>query len=170
MIVHPIVIEGIPLPSDAPAFLALVAVHVLAGLGASVSGMWAMLATKAPGSHPRAGSVYYWSLALVTLTMAALAALRWAEDQALFALGVLSMAAASLARSAIRRRWRRYRSIHIVGMGSSYVILLTAFYVDNGRSLPIWRELPTLVYWLLPSVIGGPLMVRAVRKYAPRGG
>jgi hypothetical protein len=41
----------------------------------------------------------------------------------------------------------------------SYILLLTAFYVDNGAHLPLWRELPTLVYWLLPAVIGIPLIM-----------
>ena len=27
-------------------------------------------------------------------------------------------------------------------MGASYILLLTAFYVDNGKNLPLWRELP----------------------------
>ncbi len=33
--------------------------------------------------------------------------------------------------------------------------MLTAFYVDNGKSLPLWQDLPaTLTYWLLPSAVG----------------
>ena len=31
--------------------------------------------------------------------------------------------------------------LHITGMGTSYVLLLTAFYVDNGKNLPLWRDL-----------------------------
>jgi hypothetical protein len=46
-------------------------------------------------------------------------------------------------------------------MGSSYVLLLIAFYVDNGKSLPLWRDLPALAYWLVPAAIGIPLIVRA---------
>jgi hypothetical protein len=44
-------------------------------------------------------------------------------------------------------------------MSASYVLLLTAFYVDNGKHLPVWRSLPHLAYWLLPSAVGlpGPL-------------
>jgi len=47
-------------------------------------------------------------------------------------------------------------------MGASYVLLLTAFYVDNGKSLPLWRELPPIAYWLLPAAIGLPLIIRAL--------
>lgn len=45
---------------------------------------------------------------------------------------------------------------------SSYVLLLTAFYVDNGKSLPIWRDLPPVTYWLVPAVVGIALIVRAL--------
>lgn len=163
---HPIDVAGIVLPSSAPAFLTLIAVHVAAGLSAVLSGFWAMLATKGPGRHPRAGSIYYWSLTLVASTMAVLAALRWAEDKHLFVLGLLSIAAATIARTAMRRRWRRYLPTHITFMGTSYVLMLTAFYVDNGKSLPLWKSLPTITYWLLPGVVGLPLVARALRKYA----
>jgi len=42
------------------------------------------------------------------------------------------------------------------------VLLLIAFYVDNGHSLPLWKELPPIAYWLLPAAIGIPLIVRAL--------
>ena len=43
-------------------------------------------------------------------------------------------------------------------MGLSYILLLTAFYVDNGHSLPLWRDLPPITYWLIPGAIGIPLI------------
>jgi hypothetical protein len=46
-------------------------------------------------------------------------------------------------------------------MSASYILLLTAFYVDNGQHLPGWKSLPHLTYWLLPSAIGLPLVARA---------
>ena len=51
------------------------------------------------------------------------------------------------------------------GMGLSYVIMLTAFYVDNGKSLPLWNQLPPIAYWVLPAAIGVPLIVRALRRH-----
>jgi hypothetical protein len=55
--------------------------------------------------------------------------------------------------------------LHLVGMSTSYILLLTAFYVDNGKHLPLWRTLPHLTYWLLPSAIGLPLIARALARY-----
>ena len=53
---------------------------------------------------------------------------------------------------------------HIVGMGASYIALLTAFYVDNGKNLPIWKDLPHVAYWTLPSAVGVPLILRALGR------
>src|SRR5215831_1545610 len=80
MIGHPTTIGGFPLPSDAPLFLAFVAVHVAAGLIAVITGAIAMLSRKRPGRHPQAGTVYYWALAVVFVTMSALAFSRWSDD------------------------------------------------------------------------------------------
>ena len=47
-------------------------------------------------------------------------------------------------------------------MGLSYVLMLVAFYVDNGKQLPLWKDLPHFTYWLLPFALGIPLIVRAL--------
>ena len=72
LIGNPIVIGGIPLPSDAPLFLALVALHVAAGVICVIAGAVAMLSRKQRGRHPRAGTIYYSALAVIFVTMAAL--------------------------------------------------------------------------------------------------
>jgi len=50
-------------------------------------------------------------------------------------------------------------------MGLSYVLLLTAFYVDNGRNLPLWRELPQWAFWVMPSAIGGPIIMYTLLRH-----
>ena len=50
-------------------------------------------------------------------------------------------------------------------MGTSYIFLLIAFYVDNGKNLPVWRELPPTLYWLLPTVLGAPLIIHALLRH-----
>jgi hypothetical protein len=98
-----------------------------------------------------------------------LAALRWPQDAYLLVLGTLAVAAATLGRTARRRRWRwrrwRWIGLHLAGMSASYILLLTAFYVDNGKNLPVWQRLPHLAYWLLPSAAGLPLVARALARY-----
>jgi lysylphosphatidylglycerol synthetase-like protein (DUF2156 family) len=158
-------IAGIEIPSANPVFLAVVAIHVLLGLACTVIGAIAMLSPKRAGRHPRNGTIYFLCLAGVFVTAAGLAAVRWAEDYHLFFLGALSMAAAYLGRQARRHRWRSWVRLHITGMGASYVLLLIAFYVDNGHSLPLWKELPAIAYWLLPTAIGVPLIVQALVRH-----
>jgi hypothetical protein len=70
-----------------------------------------------------------------------------------------------LGRAAQRRRWTGWMQLHITGMGLSHILLLTAFYVDNGRSLPLWRDLPPIMYWLLPAMVGLPLIIRALVRH-----
>ena len=49
-------------------------------------------------------------------------------------------------------------------MAVSYIALVTGFYVDNGPNLPLWNLLPHITYWLLPIVIGIPLLLRSLRR------
>ena len=156
------VVAGIEIPSTSPVFLTIVGVHVLLGILCVVSGILAMLSEKRAGGHPRAGTFYYWCLAAVFGTATALAIVRWEHDYHLFILGTLAFAAATLGRMARRRHWRGWVKTHIISMGASYILLLTAFYVDNGRFLPLWKELPPLALWLLPSAVGVPLIAYAL--------
>jgi hypothetical protein len=162
MICNPIELLGIHIPCDHPIFLALLALHIPFGMACVVTGVVAMLSRKGPGRHPTWGTAYYWCLSVVFVTACALSVLRWAENYYLFILGTLSFAAAFFGRTAHQRRWRNWVRLHISGMGLSYILLLTAFYVDNGKSLPLWKELPSIAYWLLPGAIGLPLVVRAL--------
>jgi hypothetical protein len=158
----PINVAGIEIPSSNPVFLAVVGVHVLLGLVCTITGIVAMLSVKRSGRHPSFGSIYFWCLGGVFVTAAGLAAVRWAQDYDLFILGASAFAAAYLGRMARRKRWNNWVWLHITCMGTSYILLLTAFYVDNGKNLPLWRDLPSIAYWLLPAAVGIPLIVRAL--------
>jgi hypothetical protein len=91
--------------------------------------------------------------------------MRWSEDYHLFILGAVAFRAVLLGRATRRRRWSTPIDVHIIGMGVSYIAMLSTFYVDNGKNLPIWEDLPRITYWLLPSSVGLPLIVRALRRY-----
>ena len=158
----PITIAGIPIPSDSLLFLSILAGHVIAGFAAVVTGLVAMLSAKGPGGHPSAGIWYYRSLVVVFCTMAVLSALRWSHDYHLFTLGGLALAAAVVGRRAAPSRPGGRVPVHVTGMGLSYILLLTAFYVDNGPNLPLWKLLPSVAYWALPTLVGAPLILRVL--------
>ena len=156
-------ILGNQVGSTAPVFLAFLAVHVLAGLTAIITGAIAALVRKGSPRHIRAGRWYYRAITVVFATATVLAAMRWRQDYYLFIIGAIAFTAATIGYQH-RRRHRPGDTGHIVGMGSAYVAMLTAFYVDNGPHLPLWDRLPTWVFWLLPSAIGAPVIVRAVLR------
>ncbi len=89
MISNSINIAGVEAPSDSPAFLPALCLHVPAGLVCVVTGVIAMLSetslpTSAFWDHLLLGlSVVFTSATVLSVT-------RWAEDWRLFILGALS--------------------------------------------------------------------------------
>jgi hypothetical protein len=156
-------IGGIVIPSTDPAFLAVViGVHIPLGIVCVLAGAGAMLSEKRRGRHSTFGTTYYWCLLALFASATFLSVMRWSENYHLFALGAASYACAWFGHSALRRRWRHWLRLHIAGMSMSYVVMLIAFYVDNGHQLPVWRDLPHVMYWLLPLAVALPLILRAL--------
>jgi hypothetical protein len=147
-------------------FSVLLVFHVLAGMTCVATGAATALSPKRRGRHPVVGRVYVWGLATVFVTSSAMSALRWTEDAYLFVLGTLALGCALLGLSARRRRWRGWTTAHILGMSGSYIVLLTAFYIDNGPRLPFWNQFPAIAFWIGPTLIGVPIVLRALRRHA----
>jgi hypothetical protein len=172
-VVAEIDVLGIPIPDAGPVFLTALAIHVTAAAACVIAGATAALSRKGGSRHVAAGRTYVWGLAVVFATMTLMSVLRWRQDRHLFAIGALALSA-GLIGYVDRRRRRNTTStgadtVHIAAMGSSYVALLTAFYVDNGPNLPLWDLLPHWTYWTLPGLIGLPLITRAMRRRARPG-
>ena len=159
------VVAGIPIPSTSPVFLTIVAIHVAFELACTVTGVVAMLSSKGRGKHSNFGTVYYWCLLAVFVTATALSVARWVEDYHVFILGALALAAAYRARRAAHQHGPGWVRQHIAGMGLSYILLLTAFYVDNGKSLPLWKEFPQWAFWVLPGAIRAPVIIYALLRH-----
>lgn len=159
------IVFGMPVPSTDPVFLAVVRFHIVVGIVCVTAGIVAMLSDKRRGRHSTFGTLYYWSLAIVVASATGLSAVCWAENYHLFLLGALSLIAATIARTSLRRRWRIWVALHITGMGLSYILMLTAFYVDNGKNLPLWRELPQWMFWVLPATVGFPFIIHALLRH-----
>jgi hypothetical protein len=157
-------ILGLPVPDAGPVFAATLLVHVASGLTAVAAGALAATAKKRPGRHPRAGRVYLWALGGVFATATVMAAVRWPEDAHLFAIAAVAFGLGCYGYRARRRHRPGWLTHHAIGMGGSYIGLLTGFYVDNGPSLPLWDRLPHWTYWTIPTAVGVPLIWMALRR------
>lgn len=165
-------IDGLPLSF----FLPLV-VHGLAGLTTGITGVITFRAPKGPGCHHRWGQRYLWAYSMVFLTATILSAQRWQADAYLFGLSVLGSSLALGGYTARRFRqtsWvkrvlgEQWVVVHIVGMIGSYAVLWTAFYVDNAHLIPGLDRLPSLTFWVLPSLISLPFIVRSLARFVPK--
>src|ERR1700686_2401535 len=47
-------------------------------------------------------------------------------------------------------------------------VLWTVFYVDNAHLFPGLKELPTLPFWVLPSLIALPFLGGTLSRFAPK--
>jgi hypothetical protein len=111
--------------------------------------------TKRP---PRSYTVSQSPAIALFVTMSALAFSRWSEDYHLSILGLLSFIAATIGRTTRRKLWPSWPR-HMTGMVASYIPMITVFYADNESSLRLRRELPPLAFWILPTLIGAPILI-----------
>jgi hypothetical protein len=159
---------GVPVPSDAPAFLMALGAHVMSGLTCVIAGAVAALTRKSPGIHPRAGLIYCSGMLVILITSTIMAVLRWPHDIHLLIIGIVASVSCSAGLVARLQRREHWRQVHIASMGTSYIALLTGFYVDNGPHLPVWQHLPPAAFWILPAAIGLPIVARSLRRHGNR--
>lgn len=114
---------------------------------------------------------------MVFLTATILSVQHWPADAYLFGLAALGYSLALGGYSVRRFRqapWlrhllRQYWVIaHLTGMIGSYVVLWTAFSVDNAHLFPGLNRLPTLTFWVAPTLIAAPFLVRSIARFAPK--
>jgi hypothetical protein len=160
--------DFLPIPDAGPVFAAALTVHIAAGLTAVIAGATAAFAAKRAGRHPNAGVVYLVALGGVFATATVMSVIRWQEDAHLFVIAGVAFGLGLFGWRSRRRHHPGWPTRHAIGMGGSYIALLTGFYVDNGPFLPLWNQLPPLSLWLLPSVVGVPLIWWALHRFHTR--
>ena len=160
---------GIDVPSSDPIFIAIVfGVHIPLGIACAIAGLAAMFSKKGSKRHVSAGTIYFWGLAALFGSAAVLSLMRWAADWQLLLFGAAAFTSALFGRTAARMKLPHWARLHMTSMGLSYAIMLSAFYVDNGHQLPIWKDLPPILYWLLPIAVAIPLLGRALLTHPLR--
>ncbi|HEY9577615.1 MAG TPA: DUF2306 domain-containing protein, partial [Pseudobacillus sp.] len=79
-----------------------------------------------------------------------------------------SFSFALLGYLSVKRKKRNWLSQHIAGMLGSYIGIVTATLVVNSPQIPLLNEVPVLTIWLLPTIIGTPIIIRIGNKYVPK--
>lgn len=136
----------------------LVVLHVAAGVTGLVMAPVAMLVAK-NRLHAQVGIAYQGCVAVLTLTALGLVAFDPARLAGLGVIAVLTQAAAAGGWLLARRRPRGWEPWHVRLMAGSYVSFVTAFLVVQ------W---PHPISWVLPTLIGSPLIARASARVRRR--
>jgi len=156
---------GIPVPSTDPVFLAFVVVHIAISLVAVVSGFLAMFSEKTSSWHRTNGRVYFWSISTSFVTVVILSFMRWPHNIHLLTIGIVTFGLTFLGRKLSKVKSSGWTRLHTICMGLSYVLLITGFYVDNGKNLPFWRMFPIWFFYVFPSLVGIPIIIRVLRTH-----
>lgn len=159
------IIFGVPVPSTDPVFLTFVVIHILISLVCVVSGVLAMLTQKASRRHPIFGKIYFWSMLSAFVTVVILSVMRWPHNIHLLSIGTLAVIFTYAGRRMARSKMSSWTRLHTLCMGASYILLLTGFYVDNGKNLPFWRMFPQWFFWVFPAMIGMPIILYVLKNH-----
>lgn len=146
----------------------LLFLHIAMGCLGLLLGPIAMATRKRRGLHTQVGIVYYWLMSGVCLTAAVMAIMHWQSSNGFLFVAGFSYVFALRGYLAVKRRKVGWVKQHISGMFGSYIAMVTALLVVNQRNLPVLRELPSVWTWLLPTIIGSPLIAWTQRKWMVR--
>lgn len=89
----------------------------------------------------------------------------WSESAYLFYIALFSYGLALLGYLARKVKWNNWMRAHIGGMLGSYIGIVTATLVVNVDKIPVLNELPILLFWFLPTIIGTPIITMISKKY-----
>jgi hypothetical protein len=156
---------GIPLPSNDPAFVTIIVIHVLLSMSAVATGLVAMFKNKSSAGHRRYGSLYFRGICLSFVTVIILAVMRWPHNNHLLVIGSMTVALTFAGRKFALRKKGEWITRHAICMGGSYILLLTGFYVDNGKHLPFWNQFPHWFLWVFPTLIGVPIIMWVLKRH-----
>lgn len=133
-------------------WITLLIIHITSGSLALLAGPVAMLLPKRHGWHTRLGTGYVVLVALLSVSAIGLVVMK----PVLWWLGVIAGAtlAAALAGRELRRRHPPgWLPLHVSLMCGSYISLTTALLVVN-------LGFGSVLAWVLPTVVGTPLIAR----------
>ncbi|MFC5450928.1 DUF2306 domain-containing protein [Paenibacillus aestuarii] len=149
-------------------FSLFLVVHICTGVICLISGIFAFSSKKKKGRHSVSGEIYHGSYVFVFVTALIMSVIHWQESHYLFYIALFSYGLALWGYVAVKRKWTNWLGSHIGGMLGSYIGIVTATLVVNVHRIPVMNELPVLIYWFLPTMIGTPIIFKVGQKYKPR--
>ena len=139
-------------------------IHVAAGVAGLLLGPLAMVVEKRRGRHTSAGEAYHAAFAVLCASAVVLAVLDWSESWWLALVGAGSYGFALLGYVAAKRRRPGWLIKHVAGQGGSYIAMTSATLVVNWENLTGVQGRESPLPWLLPTLIGTPLIFWVARE------
>lgn len=149
-------------------FTVLLVIHTIAGSVCLLTGAIASIVKKKKGNHTMIGEVYHGGYLVIFITSLVMAIMNWSESAYLFYISIFSYGLALFGYIARKLRWKNWLRIHIGGMLGSYIGIITATLVVNGSKIPLVSEIPSLLLWFIPTIIGTPIISIVSRRYSSR--
>lgn len=149
-------------------FTIMLVIYIIAGSVCLLTGAIASIAKKKIGNHTIVGEVYHCGYLVIFITSVIMAIMNWSESAYLFYIAIFSYGLALFGYLARKLRWRNWLTMHIGGMLGSYIGVITATLVVNGSKIPLVSEIPTLLLWFIPTIIGTPIISVVSRRYSSR--
>lgn len=143
----------------------LLIIHIIAGTVCLLTGAINFIVKKKQGKHTIIGEWYHGGYFLVFITSVGMAIINWSESAYLFYIALFSYGLALFGYLAKKLRWKNSLTKHIGGMAGSYIGIVTAVLVVNGQNIPLINEIPSLMLWFIPTIIGTPLIFIVSRRY-----
>ena len=142
-------------------------VHILCAVMAFLLAPIPIFSQKKKGWHTRVGALYHWLVFAACALSVPVTIEDWDKNWYMLFVAIFSYAFAFVGYRAGVKRGAGWLRWHISGMLGSYIALWTAFLVVGSRSIPILDQVPQIVLWIFPTIVGTPL-IYWVRKRAQK--
>jgi hypothetical protein len=139
-------------------------VHIALGCIGLILGPFVLFGRKERRIHPNLGEVYHAVMFGICATAVTLALLDWNELWGFLYIGSGSYAFAFVGYISGKLRWRSWLVSHVIGQCGSYIAIVTAVLVVNWKRLPGSGGKDSVWSWLLPTLVGTPVIIWLARE------
>src|SRR5699024_3756740 len=136
----------------------LLIIHIVAGSFCLLTGAINLSIKRQKGYHTKIGELYHCGYVFVFLTSVGMAIINWSVSAYLFYIYLFSYGLALFGYLAGKFRKKGWLQMHIG--------IITAVLVVNGGDMPLIKQLPALLLWFIPTIIGTPLIIMVNKRYA----